>query len=117
MYNIDLQWQSFPVNMTVIEAWLRANAGPLYVGNSSDDDLTLHFSDQPDDATVQHIRDYWSGLTTASPEATSYVTNDQLKSAAATLKASCVGVAWDSMTPAQQKSVLNLPLTQQDLGL
>ena len=88
MYSIDLAWLSFPVSLSAVEAWIKANQGANYVGNSADHDLTLWFSAQPTDNQISAIQAYWAGLTSESSEATSYQTADQIKAAAASAKAS-----------------------------
>ena len=87
MYSIDLQWLDFSVDLRTVEAWMRANAGADYCGNSADNDLTLWFNNEPSDDIKAAIQAYWSGLTNASPEATNYQTAEQIAAAAAATKA------------------------------
>lgn len=93
MFQIDLQWLAFPVNLQAVETWMRANAGSDYSGNSADKDLTLWFANEPSDEIKSAIEAYWSGLTSESPEATSYQTFAQIESAAASAKAANVASA------------------------
>lgn len=117
MYNLDLAWKSYPLNMDAVEAWLRANAGDKYVGNSADADLTLHFSDQPDGATIQHVQDYWAGLTDQSTEATSYVSRTAIAAALQAAREDAITKTWDQLSTAQRKILAGLTPTRADLGL
>ena len=79
--SLDLAWKnkidgsSLLLDMTAVEAWLRANAGPSYLGNSSDQDLTLWFSDEPSVELKDLIETYWAHLDENSAEAKSYADN------------------------------------------
>jgi len=88
MFQIDLQWLAFPVNLQTVEAWVRANTSSGYVGNSADHDLTLWFTADPTlSGDAAAVEAYWAGLSTSSPEATGYQTATQIAAAAAATKA------------------------------
>lgn len=89
LFSIDLKWRGFPVNLQVVETWMRANTTG-YEGNSADTDLTLWFSEQPDESAISA---YWAALTDASTEATSYQTADQIATAAAATKTAALASA------------------------
>jgi flagellar hook-associated protein FlgK len=72
MHSINLKWKKFPVNLQAVENHLKTNSGSSYVGNSSDTDLTLWFSEQPHQDIKDLIQAYWDNLTEASPDAASY---------------------------------------------
>lgn len=117
MYQVDLAWKSFSLNMDAVEAWMRANAGDKYVGNSADTDLSLHFSEQPDGATIQHIQDYWDALTDQSSEATTYVPKATIAAALQAAREDAITKTWDQLSPAQRKILAGLSPTRADLGL
>src|SRR5271165_4583157 len=117
VYQLDLPWRGFPVDLPTVEEWVRTNAGTGYVGNSADADLTLWYTATPDGATIQSVHDYWNALTTGSPEATSYLPQTTISAAVATLRTSLIGKTWDSMTVAEQKILAGLMPTRADLGL
>jgi hypothetical protein len=98
LYSIDLQWLTFPVSLAAIEAWIKANQGANYVGNSADVDLTLWFSDQPSDDQTSAIQAYWAALTSESSEATSYQTADQVVAANAAAEATALASATSKLT-------------------
>ncbi len=76
-FTMDLQWKDFKVCMESIESWVKANAGPSYVGNSADSDITLNFTSVPDSAIVELIQSHWDSLDKTSIEATSYKSAEQ----------------------------------------
>lgn len=89
-YDINLPIPAFSVDMPTVEAWVRANAGANYAGVSVDYDISLHYTVQPDDATIAAVQAYWAGLTTASPEATNFTLNAQKAAIAKQVAASQV---------------------------
>jgi hypothetical protein len=88
MYSIQLNWLSFSVDMNTVETWMKANAGPYYMGNSSDNALTLWFSQQPDPSISAAIATYWAALTNASPETANYQSKSTRQTAVSTALAS-----------------------------
>lgn len=85
---IELDWQSFDVDMNTVETWMKANAGASYCGNCSSAKLELWFQAEPEQAVKDAISAYWSGLTAESPEATNYKTQAQREADAASATAS-----------------------------
>ena len=116
MFNIDLVWHPFSVNLASVETWVKANTAD-YDGNSSDTDLTLHFLSEPDDATKAAVVAYWEALTAESPEATSHKTGAQISAVIADLKSGLVSKSWDAMSVAERKLVLGQTPTLSELGL
>lgn len=117
MYTVDLAWKNFNVNLDAVEVWMKANAGGSYLGNSADADLSLHFSAKPDDATLQHIQDYWDALSDSSTEVTTYASRQTIVDAVASLRLDAATKTWDQLSAAQRKLVVGLSLTRQDLGV
>ena len=116
MFNIDLSWHPFPVNLASVETWVKANTTD-YVGNSSDTDLTLHFTVEPDDATKAAVHAYWEGLTEESPEAVAYKPQANISAAIAAARLDAVAKPWDSLSVAQRKLLMGLTPSHEDLGL
>ena len=116
MYNIDLTWHPFPVNLDKVDTWLRANASG-YFGNSSDTDLTLHFLSEPDDATKAAVHAYWEALTEESPEAVAYMPQADISAAIEAARLDAVAKPWDSLSVAQKKLLMGLTPSADELGL
>lgn len=79
--DIDLPLHDFSVDPTsggIVDLWFKANAGPHYCGFSFDSDMSVHFTDEPGDDVRTTITDYWSGLSSDSPEHTVYLTNQSI---------------------------------------
>lgn len=93
MISIDLQWLKFSVDLNAVEAWMKANAGPNYCGNSADADLTLWFTDEPGEEVRDNIAAYWSGLKAKSAEAKGYQSKEDRKAAADSAKAASLASA------------------------
>lgn len=116
MYSINLAWKQvilsgsgttqdpyiygafIPVNLQMVETWIKANQGANYVGNSADVDLTLWFSAQPTPDQQAAIEAYWAALTTASTEVTTYQTQAQIQTAAAAAAATALATATSKLT-------------------
>jgi hypothetical protein len=93
MFNIRLEWKSFPLNLNAVDQWMRAHAGDQYRGNSADSRLTLWFENEPEQAIQDEIQAYWDALSETSEEATSYKTAQQLAEEASQAKAQALSSA------------------------
>lgn len=111
MFSIDLQWKRvilsgsgtkddpyvygdlIPVSMAMVEAWMKANAGSDYCGNSAHANLSLWFTENPGDDVNAAIQSYWNGLNSSSSEATSYQTAAQIKAASDAASAAALASA------------------------
>lgn len=116
MFNIDLSWHPFPVNLASVEAWLKANTTG-YDSNCSGTDLTLHFTTEPDDVIKAAVHAYWDGLTEESPEAVAYMPQDTISAAIAAARLDAVAKPWDDLSVAQKMLVLGLTPSASELGL
>lgn len=88
MYELKLDWKEFSINMNAAEAWLRANAGDQYRGNSADSCLHVWFETEPSQDIKDAVSAYWDGLHDASDEATSYKSQEDMAADRATKKSS-----------------------------
>ena len=116
MHNIDLTWHPFPVNLASVETWVKANTTD-YVGNSSDTDLTLHFTSEPDEAAKAAVLAYWEALTAESPAAVDYMPQATISAAIEAARLDAVAKPWDSLSVAQRKLVMGLTPSYEELGL
>jgi len=114
MYNIDLTWHPFPVNLAAVETWVKANTTD-YIGNSSDTDLTLHFSSEPDEAAKAAVRAYWEALTAESPAAVAYTPQATISAAIEAARLDAIAKPWDALSIAQRKLVLGLTPSMAEL--
>jgi len=117
MYSISFEWKNFSVNLTTLDAWLRANAGPHYAGNSADIKLTLWFTEDPGPAVVTACEQYWDAIDVNSTEATTYVSSQAVKDAVAGLKVDLHTKTWAAMSTAERKIVIGQTPTNAELGL
>ena len=86
-FDINLQWQSFNVDLNTINTWMVANAGANYCGLSANNQLQVHFTEDPGDTVASAIASYWAALDTSSPEHTNYMSEADRAAAAAATKA------------------------------
>jgi len=93
IYSINLNWQTFNVDLSTVDTWIKAHAGINYCGLSANSSLQIHYSAPIDDATIDYVTAYWTGLSESSPEATNYQSEADRKAAAAAAKASLLASA------------------------
>lgn len=115
MHAIILSWKEFSVSILAIETYFIATY-PNYRGNSADIALTLWFSEEPTDEDKSAIQAYWDGILVDSVEATSYVSAQQVTARIAELKAGLIAKSWDAMDAVERKLVLQLPVSNAELG-
>lgn len=89
-YSMELQWKSgINVSLPAVDAWMRANAGDQFCGQSADDDkLTLHFLEEPAQEDKDAIMAKWDSIDEDATEAQAYQSAEDLKAAASAKKAS-----------------------------
>lgn len=117
MFAIRLAWKEFNVSLADVQAWMNANAGEFYQGNSADTQLTLWFSEDPGEVVSSAISAYWDSIDAESAEAVNYVTLAAIDEAVATLKIGIPAKTWDAMSVAERKIVLGQIPTKTELGL
>jgi hypothetical protein len=115
MYSVNLEWKEFSVSLLPIEAYFIATY-PDYRGNSSDTALTLWFSEELTDENKTAIQAYWDGILVDSTEATSYVSAQQVTDRIAELKTGLIAKSWDTMDSVERKLVLQLSVSNAELG-
>lgn len=64
----ELSWKEHSVDLVALEAWMKANAGEHYCGNSADVSLKLHFLEEPSQETLDAIEAKWAELDDAEHE-------------------------------------------------
>lgn len=79
MQAIKLPWKEFKVDNTKVDAQIRLIAGDNFSGVQFGDTLELWFIETPTEEVEQACRTYWENLTSADPEATSYVPYEKTK--------------------------------------
>ncbi len=90
---INLEWQTFNVDLNTVDAWIKANAAANYCGMSANSELQIHYTEQPDDSVISAVQAYWAGLNDSSPEATNYKPESQRMSESASAKATALASA------------------------
>jgi len=115
MHGLTLQWKEFSVNILAIETYC-IGTYPDYRGNSADTALTIWFSEEPSDEDKADIQAYWDGILVDSVEATSYVSAQQVTDRIADLKAGLLAKSWDTMNAVERKLVLQLSVSNAELG-
>ena len=88
-YSIELAWKGHSVDLEGLEAWLRANAGEHYCGNSADSKLTLWFLEEPSEEIKGAMRAKWDDLDNEDADlCVSYKSQEQRAADRAAAKAS-----------------------------
>ena len=116
MYSIILPWKEFSVNLLAVESYFLATYPGLYAGNSSDTALTLWFSESPTEEQTTAIQGYWDAILVDSTEAASYVSSQQVTDRIAELKTGLIAKSWDTMDAVERKLVLQLSVSNAELG-
>jgi hypothetical protein len=75
-FSMKLDWKEINIDMNVVEAWLRANAGEHYCGNAAHTHLDLYFSEEPSQEEKDAILAYWEALDEESDEALAYMSRE-----------------------------------------
>jgi len=115
MISIILKWKEFNISLVAIETYFIATY-PDYRGNSADTALTLWFSEEPSDEDKADIQAYWDGILVDLTEATSYVSSQQVTDRIAELKTGLIAKSWDTMDSVERKLVLQLSVSNAELG-
>ena len=61
MYQIQLHWKEFDINLQELDSQLRASY-PSYVGNQAYSVLELYFSEEPTEQEKEDIQALWDGI-------------------------------------------------------
>lgn len=77
MYNLELPWKDFNINLNMVQSWLKENMDDSFMGVSADVNVRLYFSEEPSGSVKESILTYWADLSNESEEATSYKTKEQ----------------------------------------
>jgi len=113
MFSIIKQWKERRVHLPTFDAWLKANAGASYRGNSADTALTLWFEEEPSEEVKTAIDAEWELLTIESEDAKFHLDADR-DAAVAVAKSALLVADFGSLIPAERKLWMNLPLTDSD---
>ena len=113
MYSIVYSWKSYKVHLPVLEAWLKANAGEGYKGNSADASLTLWFDDEPSEEIKLAVDAQWDALTEEG-EAAKILLYENRNKAVESARAALLTATFDSLIPAERKLWMNAALTVED---
>lgn len=117
MYNIELQWLQWNVDLDAVAAYVVGLEGSNYIGASAGYDLSLHFTAQPSSDNIAAIKAYWSEIDAGSPCVLSYCSRATINAAIAAARADMVTKSWDQLSTAQKKLIAGLTPTRTDLGL
>lgn len=79
MFDLDLQWREFNVNLADIKTWISGHVAAECYGLSAGDTLTVHFASEPTSDEKAALASYWAGLTSGSSEATDYKSAEQIE--------------------------------------
>jgi hypothetical protein len=115
MYSIKLEWKSFNLDLQAVDAWMKANCGDNYLGNSADVALTLWFKEKPENE--EDVLAYWELLDEESDEAKSYLPADAIAKKIEELKEGMLLKSWDEMSAAERKLMLGKSPSREELGL
>jgi hypothetical protein len=113
MFSIQYAWKSFQIHLPVLEAWLKANAGEYYTGNSADCCFTMWFSEEPSEGIKSAITAQWESLTEQG-EAAKWATYEARNAAVETAKTGLLTASFDDLISAERKMLLGMSLTDED---
>ena len=113
MHSIVYSWKSYKVHLPVLEAWLKANTGEGYKGNSADASLTLWFEDEPSEEIKTAVDAQWDSLTEEG-EAAKILLYENRNKAVDAARAALLTATFDSLIPAERKLWMNAALTDED---
>jgi len=117
MHKITLQWKSFNVCLDNVSNYVANICEDIYKGCSADTELTLWFSEAPNQEDTDVILEYWDNITEVSSEAENYISSSAIADAIAAQKTAMLSLSWDAMSVAQRKIMLGQTPTRVELGL
>lgn len=72
MFNIELSWKEFNVDLQSVKEWIDANLDATCVGISANTKMEIHFESEPSQADKDALQVYWNGIASDSDEAEEY---------------------------------------------
>lgn len=78
MFNLDLKWKEFNINLAKVKEWLNENIETQITGLSGNSMLQIHFLEEPSEVELELIIEYWNELDEESDEAISYKSGEQV---------------------------------------
>ena len=70
---LTLAWKDFPVDLNLVQTWMKLHGGDNCCGVSAGQHIVVHFIEEPTQDVKDAIQGYWEGITAESEEAISYV--------------------------------------------
>lgn len=78
MFNHKLKWKEFNINMNMVQNWIKENLATEIHGISANSACEIHFKEEPSEAELVLLGEYWDIINEESEEATSYKSGEQV---------------------------------------
>lgn len=88
MYQLQLNWHPFSLNLQQIDTKFRTDYPNNYVGNQAHSVLELYFENELTEQMKTDIQTYWDSLTAESSEAIGYISFSSIQEDRTTKKVS-----------------------------
>lgn len=111
---IQLNWKEYNVSMAHVEAWMKANCGASYCGNSAHAFLELWFNEEPGEAVRAAIATYWDEMTAQSEAAAAYFDAATAQATEKAAREDMVTKSYDQLSTQQKKILAQVELTNSD---
>jgi hypothetical protein len=79
MFNLELQWKQFNINLDKVQIWIKSNIETELIGISANSSIQLHFAAKPSEEEIEEINEYWNKLKKSSSEAKTYKSSEEIK--------------------------------------
>jgi len=114
MYNIELQWKEFSVDLELLNDWIKTQTDKC-IGISANSKLELHFSEEPEQSVKDAIANKWNEMNEDAPEVVNYRSNDQVKAIINAAKEAMTTSAMTKWTAAERKLFMGMQLSKEDI--
>lgn len=116
IYSMILDWKEFSINLDYIESFLKDKFAEIYAGNSANQqNFILWFSEDPSEDQKKAIYEYWDSIKSDSAES-NYISNQRILDRVVELKKEILTKPWDKMDEVDKKIILQLPVSNAELG-
>jgi hypothetical protein len=114
MYNIELQWKEFSVDLELLYVWIKTQTDKC-LGVSANSKLELHFSEEPEQSVKDAIANKWNEMNEDAPEVVNYRSAAQIKDIIEAAKLAMTTSAMNKWTAAERKLFMGMPLSKEDI--
>ncbi|MCK4500425.1 hypothetical protein KAU11_08000 [Candidatus Babeliales bacterium] len=115
MFDVNKEWKEFNISLEKLDEWGRANLGEHFVGNSANDCMCSHFTEEPEQTHKDALDSQWASVSGADHEwAMAYYPKVDLEESIKLARADAATKAWDALSAQQKKIIAGAELSHAD---